>query len=271
MNDFAACMLTALEQWMLTASPAMVDLMTPIDSPEFNMGTPSPFTAEEDTAKTKRRYARLTKAMGDFSLLAGSPADAQDHYTTATDLSRATGDWAFAAGAMAGYAAAKILQAATTGEAFTPNVNSIFVDEARWSNNPSRSSTSGKETEAVGGGQDSTPKHKEQLKASPSPSSIDTPAAGDFPAAAENEQSPPIVEQQPGSTTATDQDGSQQQTVFETSQFWEVLRASEGLEDEVRALVDEAKGAVRRRGALALLIELDLMWARFLAGLHVSL
>ena len=32
--------------------------------------------------KTKKRYGRLQKAMGDYCLLAGSPLDAQDHYST---------------------------------------------------------------------------------------------------------------------------------------------------------------------------------------------
>jgi hypothetical protein len=32
--------------------------------------------------KTKKRYGRLQKAMGDHCLLAGSPLDAQDHYST---------------------------------------------------------------------------------------------------------------------------------------------------------------------------------------------
>lgn len=37
--------------------------------------------------KTKKRYGRLQKAMGDYCLLAGSPLDAQDHYSTGADVS----------------------------------------------------------------------------------------------------------------------------------------------------------------------------------------
>ena len=37
----------------------------------------------------KKRYGRLQKALADVSLLAGSAADAHDHYTTAAELSRA--------------------------------------------------------------------------------------------------------------------------------------------------------------------------------------
>ena len=105
-----------LERWMLNASPAMVDLNTFVDAPEFT-GAPSALEtvqtrlySDEARAKprrccmhachacaclptvhpspppqelrTKRRYCRLQKAMGDYSLLAGSPLDAQDHYST---------------------------------------------------------------------------------------------------------------------------------------------------------------------------------------------
>lgn len=41
---------------------------------------PPPAPAQE--LKTKKRYGRLQKAMGDHCLLAGSPLDAQDHYST---------------------------------------------------------------------------------------------------------------------------------------------------------------------------------------------
>lgn len=35
MNDFAACLLMELEKWMLNASPAMVEMTTWLDNPEF--------------------------------------------------------------------------------------------------------------------------------------------------------------------------------------------------------------------------------------------
>lgn len=35
MHDFAACLLAELERWMLNASPAMVDLSSLVDAPEF--------------------------------------------------------------------------------------------------------------------------------------------------------------------------------------------------------------------------------------------
>ena len=41
-----------------------------------------PFLFRPQELKTKKRYGRLQKAMGDYCLLAGSPLDAQDHYST---------------------------------------------------------------------------------------------------------------------------------------------------------------------------------------------
>ena len=56
----------------------------------------------------KRRYGRLQKAMGDFSLLAGSPADAADHYTTATELSRISNDLVWCGAAYIGLANSRV-------------------------------------------------------------------------------------------------------------------------------------------------------------------
>ena len=63
----------------------------------------------QDLAK-KRRYGRLQKAMGDYSLLAGSPADALDHYTTALELARTCNDFIWMAAAIEGCAHAKVSQ-----------------------------------------------------------------------------------------------------------------------------------------------------------------
>ncbi len=46
--------------------------------------------------------------MGDVSLLAGSPTDAVEHYTTAIDLSKACGDVVWTGAAIAGVASAKV-------------------------------------------------------------------------------------------------------------------------------------------------------------------
>ena len=56
----------------------------------------------------KRRYGRLQKAMGDYSLLAGSPVDAADHYNTAAELSRISSDFIWCAAALIGLANAKV-------------------------------------------------------------------------------------------------------------------------------------------------------------------
>ena len=56
----------------------------------------------------KKRYGRLQKALADISLLAGSPADAQDHYTTAAELCRVSNDWVWTAAALQGIAHAKV-------------------------------------------------------------------------------------------------------------------------------------------------------------------
>lgn len=56
----------------------------------------------------KKRYGRLQKALADISLLAGSPADAQDHYITAAELCRVSNDWLWTAAALQGLANAKV-------------------------------------------------------------------------------------------------------------------------------------------------------------------
>ena len=62
----------------------------------------------------KKRYGRLQKALADISLLAGSPADAQDHYTTAAELCRVSNDWLWTAAALQGIAHAKVCHFHTT-------------------------------------------------------------------------------------------------------------------------------------------------------------
>lgn len=59
-------------------------------------------------------------------------------------------------------------------------------------------------------------------------------------------------------------------SAFGGAQFWGAVRAA-GVEGEVRALLGEAKSAVRRKGGVPLLVELELKLARLLAGLHVRI
>lgn len=50
----------------------------------------------------KRRLGRAQKTIGDYCLLAGSPVDANAHYSTALELARLTGDYFWYAGALEG-------------------------------------------------------------------------------------------------------------------------------------------------------------------------
>ena len=50
----------------------------------------------------------MQKAMGDFSLLAGSPTDAADHYGAAIELARNSNDHLWMAAAFMGMANAKV-------------------------------------------------------------------------------------------------------------------------------------------------------------------
>jgi hypothetical protein len=50
----------------------------------------------------KRRLGRVQKTIGDYCLLAGSPVDANAHYSTALELSRLTADYFWYAGALEG-------------------------------------------------------------------------------------------------------------------------------------------------------------------------
>lgn len=50
----------------------------------------------------KRRLGRAQKTIGDYCLLAGSPVDANAHYSTAIELARLTGDVFWHAGALEG-------------------------------------------------------------------------------------------------------------------------------------------------------------------------
>ena len=49
-----------------------------------------PHTLQE--VKEKKRWGRLQKSKGDWSLLVGAPKDAFEHYKSAMELSRAAGD-----------------------------------------------------------------------------------------------------------------------------------------------------------------------------------
>lgn len=58
----------------------------------------------------KRRLARAQKTIGDYCLLAGSPVDANAHYSTALELARLTGDYFWYAGALEGSVCALLVR-----------------------------------------------------------------------------------------------------------------------------------------------------------------
>ncbi|CAM6105164.1 unnamed protein product [Calypogeia fissa] len=105
MQDFAASLLMAFESWVLHAEPVGAILRTPLDSQ-------ASLNSEEVSKAKKRRLGRIQKTIGDYCLLAGSPADATDHYTTAVELARLTGDVFWHAGAIEGIVCALLVDRA---------------------------------------------------------------------------------------------------------------------------------------------------------------
>ncbi|KAJ6383033.1 hypothetical protein OIU77_031456 [Salix suchowensis] len=59
-------------------------------------------SSEEVIKAKKRRLGRAQKTIGDYCLLAGSPVDANAHYSTALELARLTTDYFWYAGALEG-------------------------------------------------------------------------------------------------------------------------------------------------------------------------
>lgn len=101
-QDLAASLLMEFEKWVLRAESTGTILKTPLDS-QSSLGS------EEVIKAKKRRLGRAQKIIGDYCLLAGSPADANAHYTTAIDLARLTGDVFWHAGALEGIVCALVV------------------------------------------------------------------------------------------------------------------------------------------------------------------
>ncbi|KAL6997768.1 hypothetical protein U1Q18_007893 [Sarracenia purpurea var. burkii] len=95
MQDIAASLLMDFEKWVLQAESGGTILKTPLDSQ-------ASLSSEEVIKAKKRRLGRAQKTIGDYSLLAGSPVDANAHYSTALELARLTGDYFWYAGALEG-------------------------------------------------------------------------------------------------------------------------------------------------------------------------
>lgn len=94
-QDIAASLLMEFEKWVLQAESGGTILKTPLDSQ-------ASLSSEEVIKAKKRRLGRAQKTIGDYCLLAGSPVDANAHYSTALELARLTGDYFWYAGAMEG-------------------------------------------------------------------------------------------------------------------------------------------------------------------------
>ncbi|GAB4854633.1 hypothetical protein Ancab_023216 [Ancistrocladus abbreviatus] len=102
MQDIAASLLMEFEKWVLKAESAGTIVKTPLDSQ-------ATLSSEEVIKAKKRRLGRAQKTIGDYCLLAGSPVDANAHYSTAIELARLTGDYFWYAGALEGSVCALLM------------------------------------------------------------------------------------------------------------------------------------------------------------------
>ncbi|XP_031479713.1 trafficking protein particle complex II-specific subunit 120 homolog [Nymphaea colorata] len=102
MQDIAASLLMEFEKWVLRAESAGTIVKTPLDSQ-------ASLISEEVIKAKKRRLGRAQKTVGDYCLLAGSPVDANAHYSTAIELARLTGDVFWHAGAVEGSVCALLI------------------------------------------------------------------------------------------------------------------------------------------------------------------
>ncbi|KAI4337276.1 hypothetical protein L6164_015712 [Bauhinia variegata] len=102
MQEIAASLLMEFEKWVLQAESSGTILKTPLDSQ-------ASLSSEEVIKAKKRRLGRAQKTIGDYCLLAGSPVDANAHYSTAVELARLTGDYFWYAGAMEGSVCALLI------------------------------------------------------------------------------------------------------------------------------------------------------------------
>ncbi|KAG9130706.1 hypothetical protein Leryth_012655 [Lithospermum erythrorhizon] len=102
MQDVAASLLMEFEKSVLKAESGGSILKTPLDSQ-------ASLSSEEVIKAKKKRLGRAQKTIGDYCLLAGSPVDADAHYSTALELARLTGDFFWYAGALEGSVCALLI------------------------------------------------------------------------------------------------------------------------------------------------------------------
>ena len=265
MHDFAACMLNSLEQKILTVSPKNVSLTSFVDSAEF-LGSGmslAAFASEDEAQRTKRRYGRVQKIMGDYALLSGSPLDAAEHYSTAADLGRVSQDWIFAAAALEGYLSAKLLHEAMSRNAFVPSEYSVFHNEEQWRTPPP-------DQEVINSNKSSS---QQEVVLSPKSSRRDVGASYAIDknsAIAVSEAIDSDETKDPTLIAEIDEDIFENNDPFSRKSFWNALRCCKDVIGEVDTILEESRSAIRKRGALGLMVESDLRYARLLAGLYVS-
>jgi hypothetical protein len=186
----------------------------------------------------KRRYCRVQKAMGDASLLAGSPADAAEHYLTAVDLARTCSDTAWHGTALAGLATAKVLliaalqQSRLAAGCALPCTLTAAADRNCFANSlqilegciKSRALRSVARTP----GSEAQPRHPTIAR---------------------------VQAEDAGSASSRGSSG------FGGPDFWASLRQVVGLEAEVRALLADARSVFRRRSVLPLMVSRNFVHA----------
>ncbi|KAJ1407770.1 TRAPP II complex [Sesbania bispinosa] len=118
MQEIAASLLMEFEKWVLQAESSGTILKTPLDSQ-------ASLSSEEVIKAKKRRLGRAQKTIGDYCLLAGSPVDANAHYSTALELARLTSDYFWYAGALEGSVCALLID--RMGQK-----DSVLEDEVRY-------------------------------------------------------------------------------------------------------------------------------------------
>ncbi|KAF9681279.1 hypothetical protein SADUNF_Sadunf06G0209200 [Salix dunnii] len=102
MQEIAASLLMEFEKYVFQAESSGTILKTPLD-------LQASLSSEEVIKAKKRRLGRVQKTIGDYCLLAGSPVDANAHYSTALELARLTTDYFWYAGALEGSICALLL------------------------------------------------------------------------------------------------------------------------------------------------------------------
>jgi hypothetical protein len=304
-NNIAAGSNTATNA--ITTTPAAAVVMTsnaatvaPSSSMTISSSSTSFSSSQSETSemKTKRRYVRLQKLFGDYSLLAGSPLDAQEHYSTAADLARTVGDLVYLSGALEGYAASLALHAATKHDGFGRDVNSVFNDEGRWRSATPHSCSGGggsSASPATGSGGKGKKKKKKKKKeksidetgdvaaevGSNAPPPPPPPSSSPFASSQQRVEggggdappsTPPVPDDNDTDNSSDDEDDDDadlQLSEFKKPRLWGALTKS-GIETEIIALYNDSKAALRRRGTLPLLVESDLKLSTFLGSLHGS-